>query len=217
MTSHCIFFHIWHHTTVTQHIAYDILHHNPHHRISHRIQTFYILHYATFHTTPYSTSHWFCGISIAPCLVTFHISRTTFHVHHNSNHSTASLHTTPHHAHIPPRITSCTSHSNINCTSHWPSHSTFETKSHVPHCISTRVIPHNTTMSNMASNRAIPHYSARPHQFHILHQAAHTIFPMYDTIISHRITTFYNVWHCTTPRLASHVFYIAPYSTSQPH
>ena len=109
--------HLFPHLTLAQqsHSTLHMTHSSPQFHTAFRI-----LHYATFHNTPYSTSHWFCRISIASCLVTFHISRTTFHIHHNSNRSTTSLHNIPHHAHIPPRITSCTSHSNINCTSHHP-------------------------------------------------------------------------------------------------
>ena len=113
---HCICFHIWHsRNSHTAHCIWRILHHNsisPHFAscITQHSTTRRIPHHTDF--AAFQSHH----VSV----VTFHISRTTFHIHHNSNRSTTSLHNIPHHAHIPPRITSCTSHSNINCTSHHP-------------------------------------------------------------------------------------------------
>ena len=101
--------------------------------ISHHIVTFHIDF--TFCNIPHSTPrhiphHTFC-FSITPCLklqhstsVAPHFTYTDITSHHNShqsNHPTTSRRTIPHHAHIPPHTTPCTStHSNINCTSHYP-------------------------------------------------------------------------------------------------
>ena len=102
--------------------------------ISHHIITFHIDF--TFcnipHSTPRHIPHHtqFC-ISITPCLklqhstsVAPHFTFTDIKSHHNShqsNHPTTFRRTIPHHAHIPPHTTPCTStHSNINCTSHYP-------------------------------------------------------------------------------------------------
>ena len=102
--------------------------------ISHHIVTFHtdfalcnIPHTRTPHSTPrHIPHHTFC-ISITPCLklqhstsVAPHFTYTDITSHHNShqsNHPTTSQRTIPHHAHIPPHTTPCTSpHSNINCT-----------------------------------------------------------------------------------------------------
>ena len=104
-------------------------------------------------------SHWF---HITPCLkwqhctsIAPHCTSTIIHIkslHHiSAHHSTSRLHST--------------SHSNVDCPSHI---NTFQTTPHIPHCTST-TLPHQTNVSNLASNHSTSLGIPQPHPFHILH------------------------------------------------
>ena len=154
----------WRNFPLMQHSTYIALCNIPHNR--------------TPHSTPRHITHFAFQLHH----VWKHSQRTTF----RKNRSTA-----PHlctHSTSCPHFTPCTSHSNINFTSHYP------IAPHIPHCIST-IIPHHTAMSNMApSNHSTslgipqPHFASSQHA---------TILHMYHTIVPHRITTF-RIWHCMT-------------------
>ena len=159
-------------------------------------------------TPGHSTSHFaFQSHSPMSKMTTFHIDHISHRtISHIKSRSTKYLHTIPHHAHIPPHTTPCSSHSNINYTPHYPT-------AHNPHCISN--IPHHTTMSNVSSHSTplgiLQTYS------HLSSQ--HTIiFHIYHNTIPHRIITLH-IWHCTSHcHTISHISCtVAPYSTSQPH
>ena len=155
-TTHCIIFHIWHHTTITPHIAYAtfFIITIPHHHSSHSN----FPHTRTPHSTPrYIPHHTFC-ISVIPHhtmseIATFHIAPhfryTSHHISHRTIIHIKSLHTSrhtiqSHHAHISPCTTPCTSpHSDINDTSHYP----------------TAHIPNQTTLPTLHFN----HHSAWHH------------------------------------------------------
>ena len=217
IATHCIFFRIWLHTTVTrQHIAYATFFTT----ISHHIlqSNFLHLHYA-FHTTPliFHTTlilrHFNRQFHITPCLTemaTFHISRTTFHIHHNSHQITPSRHTIPHRADLPPRTTSCTSHSNINCTSHsthskphHTSHSAFQPSFRItPPCLIWRqTIPHHSVFHNHISFTScitahhhiprVPHHHSTSHHYISQHLTLHN-------------TTFSNTPHSTSHLIKPH-------------
>ena len=200
-TPHALHHHIWHHKTLnhfphltshnnrTAHCISHILHHHnstppqSHDVIFHLCNIPHTLHYATFHITGHHIPH-----------------HAILHILHFNYTMSENIHSGPHFAKIAPRhpisahstscphFTPCTSHSNINFTSHYP------IAPHIPHCIST-IIPHHTAMSNMApSNHSTslgipqPHFASSQHA---------TILHMYHTIVPHRITTF-RIWHCMT-------------------
>ena len=153
ITTHCIIFHIWRHTTTAHCICHILHHHNstPPHFTSPNFPHFALCNIphnwrgTTVHTTPYSTSHILNLYHTRSENATFHIAPhftyTSHHIsyrtiiHLKSRDSTTCRHTISH-AHIPP----CTSpHSNIKYTSHYPQH-TFHTTPHIPHCISTIIL-----------------------------------------------------------------------------
>ena len=215
VTTYCIFFpHLTSRNNRTEHCLCHILHHNstPPHFTSHC--NFRILHYATFHIPwhhipPHAIFHIRCisvTFHITPCLKLQH-STSHFTSDHNSHqvapphlgtpfHIGPTSHFTPRHEHrIQIQIT------NYYPTADIPNHTTHPIPP--PRCIST-IISHHTVMSNTASHHSMSLCIPQSHQFHILHQHT-TIFPMYHTIIPHRITTFHNTSaHCTTSHLASH-------------
>ena len=137
-------YHIWHHNTLHHfpHLTSTSTLHMPHssspqcytttvHVITPHLALCNIPHTRTPHSpTPYSTSHIlnFSYILHHPIseIATFHIA-SHFASHRNSNRSTTSWHTIPHHSHVPP---------SINCTSHYPT-------LHITHCILT-IILHRT-------------------------------------------------------------------------
>ena len=88
----------------------------------------------------------------------------------------------------------------------------FQTTPHIPHCIST-VILYHTAMSNKVSNHS-DHTTRYIPQPHFTSASQHTTIP--------RRTIFHNTISVTLPDITrspygTSVFYIALYSTSQPH
>ena len=200
-TPHLLHHHIWHHKTLNHfphltshnnHSALHIPHSSPpqFHTTTFTWRNFPLMQHSTYialcniphNRTPHSTPRHITHFAFQLHHVWKHSQRTTF----RKNRSTA-----PHlgtHSTSCPHFTPCTSHSNINFTSH------YSIAPHIPHCIST-IILHHTAMSNMApSNHSTslgipqPHFASSQHA---------TILHMYHTIVPHRITTF-RIWHCMT-------------------
>ena len=163
------------------------------------------------------------------CNIPHHWLHVTSH-HFTSNRSTTSPHTIPHHAHIPPHTTPCRlPHSNINCTSRYPT-------AHIPNH-TTRITP--PCQSNMASNHSISvfhnHFSTScitAHHYHITHVphrhstshhhiSQHLAWPCRHRTLFHTTATLgwirHNIPHLALQNVPHHtakfhttLFYITP-------
>ena len=161
ITTHCSVFHIRHHTTILQYIAYATVFTTtiPYHHISHHIITVHILYYATVHIPGHHIPHHTFCISVA-----FHITpyqkfqhSTLHHISHNFIIHIKSLH------HISAHHSTSRPHS----ISHYAMHIakfkykfhitlfniTLQTTPHIPHCIFDHHSASPCLISNMASNR----------------------------------------------------------------
>ena len=202
ITTHCIIFHIWRHTTTAHCICHILHHHNstPPHFTSPNFPPFALCNIphnwrgTTVHTTPYSTSHilhftshqvWKCNI---PHRTTFHIHITPHFISHHNSPQITWLHVSAHHFTCP--------HSTMHIAK-------FKYKIHIT--LPTAHIPYHTTHPTLhfdhhsaclIGRQTIPHHCiTSTTTFHILHQHTAT-FPMHYAI-PHRITTFHT-WRCTT-------------------
>ncbi len=226
ITTHCIIFHIWRHTTTAHCICHILHHHNstPPHFTSPNFPHFALCNIphnwrgTTVHTTPYSTSHilhftshqvWKCNI---PHRTTFHIHITPHFIsHHNSPQITWLHHVSAHHFTCP--------HSTMHIA-------TFKYKIHIT--LPTAHIPYHTTHPTLhfdhhsaclIGRQTIPHHSVllpQPHFTSCISTPPHSPCTTPFHIASHHSTPDVARHHSVTP-LMSHIFYIAPYqSTSQP-
>ena len=197
--------HIWHHNTLhhfphltsnDNHTAYCICHILHHHNstphfTSHRNFPHLALCNIPHHRTPQFTQrhiphHTFCisiAFHITPCLkwqhsTSHHISHT-YHISHQI--TPPHRHTVPHHARIPHHTT-CTSRSNINHTSHYPTaHTAFQPAFRIK-LIWRQTIPHYSVFHNHISHLAsvhhhiphVPHHHSTLHR-HISHVTLHDI------------------------------------------